>query len=249
MNAGIVIPVYKSALRASEQISLQRCRQIIGRYPIVIVAPKTLNVKAYRDILGSIDLITFPDEYFQSLRGYSRLLCSRDFYARFINWKYLLLYQPDCYIFKDELEFWCNQDYDFVGPPWLSFDWLSQSNRRFARVPFLGSVLNKVGNGGFSLRNVGRFYDLADKIGWLERISGINEDLVWSNVPRWLFQRFNIPDVDTALKFGFDAEPQRCYELTNRHLPFGCHGWEKNDMEFWRQFISAEEIRILARQK
>ena len=44
-------------------------------------------------------------------------------------------------VFRDELKYWCNQDYHYIGAPWFK-----QDNK--------GNVyLSDVGNGGFSLRS------------------------------------------------------------------------------------------------
>jgi hypothetical protein len=44
-------------------------------------------------------------------------MLSIDFYKRFRDYKFILIYQLDAYVFRDELEYWCEQDYDFIGAP------------------------------------------------------------------------------------------------------------------------------------
>ncbi|HEX8348510.1 MAG TPA: DUF5672 family protein, partial [Hymenobacter sp.] len=87
---------------------------------------------------------TFAAEFFANIDGYNRLMLSRQFYARFQSYDYLLLYQLDAFVFRDDLPMWCAQGYSYVGPPWLA-----------GYLP--GNAppqLWQVGNGGFSLRRI-----------------------------------------------------------------------------------------------
>lgn len=68
-------------------------------------------------------------------------------------------------------------------------------------------------------------------------IYGPNEDLFWSLRAEHYDPEFKIAGVSDALKFAFELEPQKCYELNNHELPFGCHGWAKYDREFWEPFL------------
>lgn len=62
-------------------------------------------------------------------------MLTKEFYLRFRQWEYLLIYQLDAYVFQDELMDWCNKGYDYIGAPFLKLnrevDW------------------NNCGNGGF----------------------------------------------------------------------------------------------------
>lgn len=64
-----------------------------------------------------------------------------------------------------------------------------------------------------------------------------NEDRFWWKYGRKYFPDFKIAPVDTALSFGFEANPRSCYELNGRRLPFGCHAWERYDKAFWEPFL------------
>ncbi len=63
----------------------------------------------------------------------------------FSKFKFILIYQLDAFVFRDELETWCSAGYSYIGAPWF-YDYFPQSEN---------AVLWAVGNGGFSLRNVG----------------------------------------------------------------------------------------------
>lgn len=141
-NVAIIIPVYKSELRDKELISFYRACKILYRHPIILVCPEEMDTKTYSDIYPSLHIENFKNEYFKNVQSYNRLMLSHQFYRRFKKYKYILIYQLDAYIFRDELDFWCSQDYDYIGAPWMEGWEYPDEEWRFAGV----------GNGGFSLR-------------------------------------------------------------------------------------------------
>lgn len=66
---------------------------------------------------------------------------------------------------------------------------------------------------------------------------GPNEDTFWSMRAIKYCPDFRIAGVEEALPFSFEVAPRKCYELNDRRLPFGCHGWAKYDREFWEPFL------------
>ena len=73
------------------------------------------------------------------------LWMSKQFYFRFLpNYKYMLIYQLDAWVFTDNLQEWCDKGYDYIGAPFLSI-----VKKNSPRVIFKG-----VGNGGLSLRRI-----------------------------------------------------------------------------------------------
>jgi hypothetical protein len=135
---GIVIPIYKSDLSDKEKISIMRVFKVLHKYRIIFVAPQSLsliNYKRYFELYNH-QLIRFNDKYFyQDLEGYNDLLLSEDFYKTFSEFRYILIYQPDAYVFRDELMEWCKVGYDYIGAPWLE--------DKDGKIK-----LNGVGNGG-----------------------------------------------------------------------------------------------------
>lgn len=65
----------------------------------------------------------------------------------------------------------------------------------------------------------------------------LNEDCFWSFGAVKYYPGFRIASVADALRFAFEINPRRCYELNNRRLPFGCHAWNKYDRQFWEPFL------------
>lgn len=100
----IVIPVYKTDLNVYETISLNQVVHVFKDYTKIIIKPASLDIKV---ILGKyenqFDVQDFDDDYFIDLVGYNSLMLSPEFYKRFLDSKYILIYQLDAFVFRDEL--------------------------------------------------------------------------------------------------------------------------------------------------
>ena len=122
-QAVVIIPVYKSLPDRYEEISFRQCIKILSKHPLCIVTFSGLNIDWYRDILQTFkvdfSIEYFDKAYFESLSGYNKLMLSKQLYQRFMAYEYMLIYQLDAYVFRDELEYWCRQGYDYIGAPWL----------------------------------------------------------------------------------------------------------------------------------
>lgn len=120
-KVAVVIPVYKVHLASEEIISLKRCSEVLHKYHFIIVCSKALKTKAYVDILNrnqiAYSYAYFDEDCFETIASYNRLLLSVEFYETFKQYEYILIYQLDAYVFRDELEFWCNKGYDYIGAP------------------------------------------------------------------------------------------------------------------------------------
>ncbi|MFV8342091.1 DUF5672 family protein [Flavobacterium sp. XS2P39] len=142
----IVIPIYKKTLNSFEIQSVEQCIKVLSDYMIHFVCPKGLNVDFYKEKFIVIENFTYFDKhYFEDLSGYNRLMLNVHFYRTFDKYKYMLIYQTDCYVFRDELLDWSNKGYDYIGGVWFE---------GFVGNPYLGSKLWQTGNGGFSLRKI-----------------------------------------------------------------------------------------------
>jgi hypothetical protein len=251
--AVIVIPLYKEKLSAEERTSLHQGLKILSGYPVYFITHRSLDLSEYQQLLNenTIKLAYFEEFYFNGIEGYNRLMLSTEFYQRFLQFKFMLVYQLDAYVFTNELEKWCSFGYDYIGPPWLHMDmfrWLAREpypKRLYYLHKYLGKGrhLSTVGNGGFSLRkirsclfNLNLFRHAASN--WK-----VNEDSFFAHYVKTFNPFFRIPPLKIALQFGFDNNPLEAYEMNGRKLPFGCHAWYKTgepyveNLEFWSQFI------------
>ena len=96
----IVIPVYKRELSENERISLEQCVNILSDYALVIVKPESLSIDNWMMKYPLLKTESFADQYFKGIRAYNRLVLSEEFYQRFSDYKYMLIYQLDAYVFS-----------------------------------------------------------------------------------------------------------------------------------------------------
>ncbi len=152
-----MVPIYKASIDNAEHKSLSQALKVFSNYSIIFSHPESLDLTNYRRACeGSknCSFISFANENFISVRSYSNLLCRHEFYEKFRQFSFMLIYQLDAYAFADELERWCEKGFDYIGAPWFkNFD---QSGKETEFLPYAG-------NGGFSLRNVQKILQVMDR--------------------------------------------------------------------------------------
>jgi len=232
----VLVPFHRSELTADEEISLRHARRFLAAYDRFAVAPASLEGG-----LDGFETERFPDRHFTSAAAFSRLQLDAGLYRRFGGYDFVLLYQLDALVLSDQLLEFCTGRFDYIGAPWIDVPWLDRP---------------AVGNGGLSLRSVSgclrvledRRYRLGGP-SWhwralsplprrLDRFRrGGNQDLFWSfDAPR-RHPGFRVAPVEEGLRFAFELEPRRCFELNHGQLPFGCHAWARHDRAFWEPHL------------
>jgi hypothetical protein len=256
----VITPIYKDELSDEEWLSINACQKHLQKYDCLIIAPQKLkNGKLHKELTNQYHWIWFADNHFESIQSYNHLLLSYQFYESFSNYSYMLLYQTDAFIFNNKIEEWMDENYSFVGAPWVT----NAEQKRFK----LGAC-----NGGFSLRKVDhiikvlrsnkKVYPFLFHLTLLQKKQSLwrklkfiikffthletfktakqnliyNEDRIISAAWRQ-FTFFSIPSPETASQFAWENEPAMLYELNKNTLPLGCHAWQKYDKEFYTQFI------------
>jgi len=237
-HIAVVIPAYKNRMSDYERISFERCVGILHPYPRILIVPHALSVDAYVELDPSILIVRCDECHFHSLTSYSRFCTSSKFYSLFSKYEYILIYQLDSYVFRDALLEWCGNAYDYIGAPWLNYEFQISSRKRWTQSRLLRPFLRQVGNGGFSLRRVKTFRHAAF---WLWPLSvllrDIPEDVFWTHIGARLWPGFQIPGVDKALQFAWDMAPGQCFMRNHGELPFGAHAWNTHGLEFWKDKI------------
>jgi len=257
----VIIPIHAEKPKPYELISFEQCFKILHQHPIIVVAPKGLNLDAYKNVVPKFEAIFIHPKWQSNIRWYNKLKRSKFFYNLFTNYEFLLTYELDAFVFRDELEHWCNKGYDYIGAPWF----VGYSNP-LPSAPFL-----RVGNSGFSLRKIKPIqhvlkswfyknpYDyengpvrlfkayLKVPYRWLMSLGGENytiqnnypgyEDKFFSEAVPAKFKNFKVATIEEAMKFSFEVKPEHLYELNNKQLPMGCHAWWRYNLNFWRPFI------------
>ena len=266
-NCAVIIPIHKENLSVDEEKSLRQCFNILGGYPIIFISPRGLNCEKYKSVYNEYETFVnyefFDKKFFADVNAYSALMVSYKFYERFLNYEYILIYQLDAFVFENNLTFWCELDYDYIGGPVFEL-------RRGANAPEHTIFLN----GGFSLRKTKVFYKIAktklrfnvfvylllskyDILFRKQTIFNLLKLVVLFLLTRFLYKFFklevnedfewslkirkfgNIAPFDKALRFSFDSCPEYAFKLNNNSLPLGCHGWTSYyNRLFWKEFVT-----------
>lgn len=250
-KCAVLIPFYKESLTLGESFSLTMTRRILSTWDKYLIGPDKLRSVLIGSGGEDFSVKCFMDQYFNSIKGYNRLLLSPLLYDKFQEYEYVLIVQLDALVISDSLMEWCDKDFSYVGAPW--FEGFTKATEKSS---FLG-----VGNGGFSLRNVEHAQKVlkdfklsslrSNTIGELPGnvrglfSSGIftlnkwhtlprwNEDMVWGLIVPHKCNFFVVPSIQQAARFSFEVNPRRLFELNGSTLPFGCHAWQRYDSAFW----------------
>lgn len=241
----VVIPVYQANLTDAEQVSLKQCMAVLGNYRVIIVKPAALDLSALQQQYPKLTFQSFDDSFFTGVDAYNRLMVSSSFYKAFTSYQYILIYQLDAFVFRDELKEWCARGYDYIGAPSLhqpEFDTIpAGSAQDFANAL---STHRVVLNGGLSLRKVSSFLRYLKIYNAFYPAWKGNEDMLFCQEatrlkPLKMFMK--LPKWPEALRFSFEKSPAASYELTHHQLPFACHAWERYEPGFWAQFIAVKQ--------
>lgn len=267
MKAVILIFTHKPLPDAFEKISLQQCFRVLGDHPTRLLCPKGMDVTCYTAIHPKLEVDFLPAKHFRSLKSYNRLKKGALLYDSYQDFDYMLTYELDAFVFRDELNEWCERGYDFIGAPWFEGYHLASPDS-----PMLG-----VGNSGFSLRrietmrriihtwrsirslsdiwtdwNKSHSWNFRDFIWLLKELSiqnnfhyllnytHLQEDIFWCVTAPSRFEDMRLPSTGEAAGFSFEYNPSRLFEERQEVLPFGCHKWHApQTLPFWRPFIEA----------
>lgn len=253
MSCIVVFPLYQ-APDAIELSFLENGLNLTKGFKQVIAAPEGLLIDEAFGKLEQLEVKRFAKHYFEGIAGYNQLLLSEVFYLAFSLYDYLLIHQADVYLFKDELRFWCEKGYDYIGAPWFRpdllnkgkiFNFFQELKLALKRNKVYASRHNKAGNGGLSLRKISSALKVLKEVSpaLLQQYSGnsgdaCNEDIFWSlEAPR--LTSFKIPELEEAMRFAIEFHPSRAFEYLGNELPFGCHAPLRHEPHFWRKFISS----------
>lgn len=229
-RVAVVVPFYSPVLSKDDRVSLLSFRRHLSGFDRILLSPEGLDVSAAVADDAGLKVEYFPRQHFSSWAAYNLFCRLPAFYERFLSYEYILIAQLDAYVFRNELDAWCDRGFGYLGTPWPG------NRKRAWHLAFSYS-----GGGGFCLRRVDTFVRITKRL-WPFRgvLGGLNEDAMFASkavraicpeIWRW-------PCLSEALRFGFDAEPERCLELNGNVLPFGCHGWTwPNRRKFWDRFI------------
>lgn len=264
----VIVPVYRTELSPSEQASLARCLAILGSHPVILAIPDTLDVSALLARYPVLGCQAFAATYFTSVKAYNRLMLADEFYARFADYEYMLVYQLDAFVFSDQLLAWCSRGYDYVGAPWIPH------GRVPGRLQLLRAALRRryfrltnrqyrhgqgdhhaqqhyaAGNGGFSLRRIAALRTVLRRLP--ERAEPYRqgtrtpwaEDLFFCVEANRYRELVRVPGFRESLAFAWETYPDVAARCCDVALPFGCHAWDKLHRAQWRPVFASFGIDI-----
>jgi hypothetical protein len=261
----VVIPIHNSKPTHFELISFIQCFNVIQSSKIVILHPEGLDLTVFKKYIPTFQTISIKRSKMSSILAYNKLKLSKYFYDLFTDYEYLLTYELDAFIFKDDINYWCSLELDYIGAPWLIHNCDDYSLK-----------LVGVGNSGFSLRKIKtmkRFiknyirYPMVKPKGiwnklfikiilftyylfpFIENITiqyfcDENEDIVISNYCSLVLNDFKMATINQALDFSFECYPEYLHSINKNKLPMGCHAWWKYNLDFWKPFINQQGYKI-----
>ena len=236
-KTAVVIPLYKSVLNEMEKISIHQLLKVLYRYPKFFILPRGLNIKSIeRD--NTCLFLEFDKHYFLSTKSYSQLLVSIEFYRQFKEYEYILIYQTDAFVFHDNLDYFCQLGYDYIGAPW----WFWSKMYRCSK--------NLVGNGGLSLRHIQHTLDVLEnhekfiRESFLPKLDSVGEDVLFSYFGAHEKYKYSVAPTKIAKQFSLECDYQKSYSKLSEELPFGCHHWWNGDFDIWRPYVMAEGYAV-----
>lgn len=249
----IIVPVYRELI-LSDKVSIKALFRNMndGRSVWFIVPADTENVKnrLVNWLTNHLNLKEDTDfhikeidkKWFESKHTYSQLLLTSEFYKVWIDLGFVksFIYQTDCYLFRDEFEYWFNKYYTFIGAPIVATnsDW--------------GYYGNYVGNGGFSMRDNVQLFSLLNRENklWKEHGDELNNTLLEKHTDEKYIDYEDIficqllakhayvdlPSAKEAAKFAYDRNPDICAEMYGVKCPMCAHNFMLLS-NYWAEFI------------
>lgn len=230
----IVVPVYKENLNLFEKISLQQLLRVLGNYSIYFVQPDNIEIK-YEELNGyKYNICRLNKYYFKNTETYSELMLSPFFYKNFLEYKFMLIYQLDSFVFFDGLSKFCDMDYDYIGAPQYH-SWTKNI---------------VVGNGGLSLRKISSVLNVTENYQEIVREPYYREyfkkweDNFFSYCGGKNEIKFTVPNISLANTFSVVMDVEKGIQnIPVKGLPFGTHAWHRMNFEFWKDIINAYGYR------
>jgi hypothetical protein len=258
----VIIPTHKTTPLPEEVISLEQCQKVLGARDIYLIIPQGMNSDAYKSILPNLKIYEVPAKYMSSHQAYNQLMISPVIFNYFNQYSHILIHEPDVIVFKDDLDFWCAQGFDYIGAPWFEqnkdgaynlkatgnfgFALLSTHsvNKLFLENPRWYSISMMIRDIFRGLRGKRASLSRALKAcGNAGRISGAKDlykehcDIFWSYLVPKIAPSFKVAPPQDALHFSWETHLDQCAKLSKNKLPFGIHAWAKHDPNFLKPFF------------
>lgn len=249
----IIVPIYRELI-LSEKISIKALfRHMKGKCDIWFILPDTDDtirnslILFLNDFLGceitkDFYIKEMNKKWFESKHSYSSLLLTSEFYDFWYKLGYdkSFIYQTDCYLFRDEFDYWADKNYTFVGAPIIATnsDW--------------GYYGGYVGNGGFSMRDNKTLSIILNRENKLwkkykkqfentylekhttEKYIDYEDIFICRLLSKYVY--INLPSARQAAKFAYDRNPTECSDLYCIDCPMCAHNFMLLS-SYWKKYI------------
>lgn len=257
INPVILIPMHKQEPSPLEKLSLIQCQKILGSYPIYLLHPQGMSTRIYEAIFPTLRTLTAPPNSMSSISAYNKLMIAPFIYKALNSHSHILIHEPDTIVLKNDLHYWCEQDFDYISAPWFSSDAMEDLQLKATGNFGLSLIKTKNINTLFTdnprwfsasmivrelIRGLGGKKDAFSRaiksMGSSGRLSGAHHiyedhcDIFWSYLAPKVAPHLRIAPPEQAIYFSWEQSPKKCLSLCNGKLPFGIHGWPKHDLTF-----------------
>lgn len=249
MNYCIFFSIHTYDLQDFEKMSLNRLYDLYNERGFYIVIPENFDYdyflknnlneniynKAKKYNLDNHSINYYDNKWFANGHTHSALMLLDSMYQDIKNlgYDYMFIYQTDSYIFYDQLEYWINKQYPYLGAYELliidNYDniFIELDNIYYKKYMF---------NGGFCLRNVNYILNNINNIPSLknnimENYSKyvMSEDQYFSEI-LYDDKRINEQFIFDSYHFSLSGNylSKELYLLMDYKYPFGCHGFQRD---------------------
>jgi hypothetical protein len=176
----VVVIVHRPDPSPAEQASLLQLMAVLGHRPILLLHPRGLDPRAYRRLAPALRCRAVAPRHLASYQAFARFKHSLGLYWSLRRYRFILFYELDAWIFRDDLDTWMASGYDNIGAPWFA-GWYPQPGEPLR--------LQGAGNGGFCLRRTSACLRVLLSFVYLEPLSEViprRLALPRSGDPTWL---------------------------------------------------------------
>lgn len=229
----ILIPIYKEKISFDEYRSILNTYNLYNdKYDIFFMCDTDLNTHNYDKLFN----IKYKRHNFKNASQYSFLLLNANFYKEYLQYEYMLIIQPDAYIFNGNLlEYYINKGYPYIGAIFKIYGiYWDDDNETLKTITEIidslyvnnGSIKdlsnlinnNSIGmNGGLSLRRIDLLYHLLKN---KEFALAEDDEICHIMSELHLFDNMLIKDI---INFSIELAFHDIYKKYNI-IPFGSHG-------------------------
>lgn len=165
----IVIPIYNKIPTMFEEVSIRNIiRKFEKKYDIYIIHSELLDITYYINKFH-VNYIKISSYLYDNTQiSYNSMCMSSDFYNMFKDYEYMLLSQTDSFVFNDDLEYWLNLGYDYIGGCLEFNEYNYNANWACVKNKNILNIIKKYEgyriNDGLCLKNINKFATLCEII-------------------------------------------------------------------------------------